>query len=75
MALAVLSGILFWLMMSFLASILLNCVDATFLCYAMDKDCQAVTKAEIHDAFNGLMLVLAYERLPSDSSNAAWRGG
>lgn len=38
--LGVLAFLLAWLVQSFFASMLLNVVDAVFLCYAMDRDTQ-----------------------------------
>jgi hypothetical protein len=49
--LGVLSLIMAWVVQAFFASVLLNVVDATFFCYAIDKDQHAVTNLEVHDIF------------------------
>lgn len=36
----------------FFSSVLLNIVDAVFMCYALDLDTQSVTKAEVHEVFS-----------------------
>ncbi len=32
--------------------VLLNIVDALFICYALDRDRSAVTKTEVHEIFS-----------------------
>ena len=36
----------------FFSSVLLNIVDAVFMCYALDLDTQSVTKSEVHEVFS-----------------------
>ena len=48
-ALGVISLVLAMVVLLFLANILLDVVDATYFCYAMDLDTQAVTRGDIHD--------------------------
>ena len=39
------------IVLSFFSTILLNIVDATYLCYAIDIDTQTITKQEVHDIY------------------------
>jgi hypothetical protein len=41
-----------WVVLAFFSSILLDIVDATYLCYAIDKDTQTITKPEVHDIYS-----------------------
>ena len=41
-----------WVVLAFFSSILLDIVDATYLCYAIDKDTQTITKPDIHDIYS-----------------------
>ena len=38
--------------LSFFGSVLLNIVDAVFVCYALDRDTQTVTQPEVHEVFS-----------------------
>jgi len=38
--------------LSFFSSILLDIVDATYLCYAIDKDTQTITKPDVHEIYS-----------------------
>ena len=49
---AILSGIISLVVMSFFAMIVLNVVDAVFVCYAMDKDRNSVHRGELHAVLN-----------------------
>lgn len=40
------------LVLTFFSSILLNIVDTCYLCYALDRDRQVVTKEEVHEVFS-----------------------
>ena len=51
-ALGALSFFVALVVLSFFSSILLNIVDATYLCYAIDKDTQTITKQDVHDVFS-----------------------
>lgn len=50
--LGVLSFFMAWVVQAFFASVLLDIVDAVFICYAMDKDTQSVTRPEVHEVFS-----------------------
>ena len=41
-----------WVVLAFFSSILLDIVDATYLCYAIDKDTQTITKPEVHEIYS-----------------------
>lgn len=41
-----------WLVLSFFASILLNMIDALYICYAMDRDTHSCTKLQIHEVYS-----------------------
>lgn len=64
---AILLGVLAFLMalivLSFFSGVLLNIVEALFVCYAIDRDRSAVTKAEVHAVF-ALMPVAAVVEQP-----------
>jgi hypothetical protein len=47
----VLSGLVAFVVLMFFVMIMLNVVDAVFLCYAMDKDSNMVHHAEFHQVF------------------------
>ena len=51
-ALGIISLVLALVVLLFLGNILLDVVDATYFCYAMDLDAQAVTRADIHDVIS-----------------------
>ncbi|KAK9829886.1 hypothetical protein WJX72_008466 [[Myrmecia] bisecta] len=59
------------IVLAFFASVLLNVVDAVFLCYAMDKDTQAVTKPEVHEVFSLLPVGVIVEQ-PGGSGEVAY---
>ncbi len=40
-----------WLLISYFCSLLLNIVDALFVCYALDKEMRSVCKPEVHQLF------------------------
>ena len=50
--LGVLSFFMAWVVQAFFAAVLLDIVDAVFICYAMDKDTQSVTRADVHEVFS-----------------------
>lgn len=50
--LGVLSFFMAWVVQAFFASVLLDIVDAVFICYAMDKETQSVTRLEVHEVFS-----------------------
>lgn len=56
-ALGVISLVLAMVVLLFLGNILLDVVDATYFCYAMDLDTQAVTRADIHDVISKVCLL------------------
>lgn len=41
-----------WVVLAFVSSIVLDIVDAVYLCYAIDKDSQTVTMAEVHEIYS-----------------------
>ena len=41
-----------WVVLAFFSGILLDIVDATYLCYAIDKDTQTITKPDIHEIYS-----------------------
>jgi len=51
LTLAVLSGATAWVMLAFLSSLVLNVVDAVFVCFAMDRDRHRVTMPEVHELY------------------------
>ena len=55
-ALAIISFLLSWAVVSFFASLIDNVVEAIYICFALDRDMQSVTRFEIHEV---------YEKLPS----------
>ena len=50
--LAVLCFLMSAVVLAFFSSVLLNVIDAVFLCYALDLDTQSVTKQEVHEVFS-----------------------
>jgi hypothetical protein len=42
------------LVVSFFASLLLDIVDSVFICFAMDRDASAVSRADVHAVYNRL---------------------
>ena len=50
--LGVLCFVMAVVVLAFFSSVLLNIVDAVFLCYALDLDTQSVTKSEVHEVFS-----------------------
>ena len=38
--------------LSFFGSVMLNIVDAVFICYALDRDTQTVSHPDVHDVFS-----------------------
>lgn len=50
--LGLLSFVMSLVVLIFFSSVLLNVVDAVFMCYAMDLDTQSVTKSEVHEVFS-----------------------
>jgi hypothetical protein len=50
--LGILSFFMAWVVQAFFASVMLDIVDAVFICYAMDKDTQSVTRMEVHEVFS-----------------------
>lgn len=59
--LGIMSFLLAWVVQSFFASVLLNIVDVVFVCYAMDRDTQAVTRPEVHDVMAQVPVGVAVE--------------
>ena len=53
---AIILGLLAFFMalvvLSFFGSVLLNIVDAVFVCYALDRDTQTVSRPEVHEVFS-----------------------
>lgn len=41
-----------WVVLAFFSGILLDIVDSTYLCYAIDKDTQSITKPDIHEIYS-----------------------
>ncbi|KAL3151941.1 hypothetical protein ABBQ32_001067 [Trebouxia sp. C0010 RCD-2024] len=55
----------------FFSSVLLNIVDAVFMCYALDLDTQSVTKAEVHEVFSQVPVGVAVEQPGGDYAYGA----
>ena len=53
---AVLCFLMSAVVLAFFSSVLLNVIDAVFLCYALDLDTQSVTKQEVHEVFSQVSL-------------------
>ena len=57
---AIILGLLAFFMalvvLSFFGSVLLNIVDAVFVCYALDRDTQTVSHPEVHEVFSQVNL-------------------
>ncbi|KAG1672799.1 hypothetical protein FOA52_002787 [Chlamydomonas sp. UWO 241] len=51
---AAVSFVLSWLVLSFFAALLLDIVDTVFVCFAMDRDAAAVSRADVHAVYNRL---------------------
>jgi hypothetical protein len=52
---ALLGGLSFfmaWVVQAFFAAVLLDIVDAVFVCYAMDRDTSSVTQPQVHEVFS-----------------------
>jgi hypothetical protein len=47
----VLAGVVAFVVLMFFVMIMLNVVDAVFLCYAMDKDSNKIHHQEFHSVF------------------------
>ena len=47
--------------LAFFSSVLLNIVDAVFMCYALDLDTQSVTKSEVHEVFSQVSISLSWQ--------------
>jgi len=58
---AIILGLLAFFMalvvLSFFGSVLLNIVDAVFVCYALDRDTQTVSRPEVHEVFSQVSIV------------------
>lgn len=52
--LAILAFLIVAIVVSFFASLLLAVVDAIYMCYAMDKDQNAIVHVEIHEVFDAI---------------------
>lgn len=52
--LAIISFVISWLVVSFFASLLLNVIDAVFICFAMDRDMQSCSRVEVHEIYSKL---------------------
>jgi hypothetical protein len=61
-ALGILSFLMSFVVLAFFGSVLLNVVDAVFFCYAVDKDMQTVTRADVHDVFSQVPVGVAVEQ-------------
>eukprot|EP00850_Spirogloea_muscicola_P009694 SM000055S18228 [mRNA] locus=s55:158944:161701:- [translate_table: standard] len=48
---AILSVVVVLMVLSFFTNVIIVAIDATYVCYAMDKDCNTVSKQEIHDVY------------------------
>lgn len=55
-ALAIVAFLLSWAVVSFFASLIINVVESVYICFALDRDMQAVTRYEVHEV---------YEKIPS----------
>jgi len=57
--LGVLCFVMALVVLAFFSSVLLNIVDAVFMCYALDLDSQSVTKSEVHEVFSQVSISLS----------------
>ncbi len=57
--LGVLCFVMALVVLAFFSSVLLNIVDAVFMCYALDLDTQSVTKSEVHEVFSQVSISLS----------------
>ncbi|KAK9918484.1 hypothetical protein WJX75_004393 [Coccomyxa subellipsoidea] len=69
--LGVLSFFMAWVVQAFFAAVLLDIVDAVFICYAMDKDTQSVTRLEVHEVFSQVPVGVAVEQPGGEYSYGA----
>ncbi|CAL8471654.1 g11196 [Coccomyxa elongata] len=69
--LGVLAFFMAWVVQAFFAAVLLDIVDAVFICYAMDKDTQSVTRAEVHEVFSQVPVGVAVEQPGGEYSYGA----
>ena len=54
LALGVLNATLSWLMLSFFSSVLLNVVDALFVCWALDRDHASCCRPDVAQVYSAL---------------------
>ena len=73
-ALGIISLVLALVVLLFLGNILLDVVDATYFCYAMDLDAQAVTRADIHDVISKVSLVATEEAVHAGERYSCLQG-
>lgn len=53
-SLAIIAFLLTWAVVSFFASLILNVIESVYICFALDRDLQAVTRAEVHAVYHQL---------------------
>ena len=68
--LGVLCFVMALVVLAFFSSVLLNIVDAVFICYALDLDTQSVTKSEVHEVFSQVSITLSCGILAAASAPA-----
>lgn len=54
--LGVLAFVMALVVLLFFGSVMLNIVDAVFVCYALDRDTQTVSHPDVHDVFSQVRL-------------------
>ncbi|DBA76839.1 TPA: hypothetical protein ACH3X2_008854 [Trebouxia sp. C0005] len=69
--LGVLCFVMALVVLAFFSSVLLNIVDAVFMCYALDLDTQSVTKSEVHEVFSQVPVGVAVEQPGGDYAYGA----
>ena len=50
--LGVLAFIMALVVLTFFGSVMLNIVDAVFICFALDRDTQTISHPEVHEVFS-----------------------
>lgn len=58
------------MVLAFLASLLLNVLDAAYVCFAMDRDADACSRPEIHELYSQLPSVGKLVEQPDETSYA-----
>jgi hypothetical protein len=73
-ALAFVAFLLSWAVVSFFASLIINVVEAVYICFALDRDLQAVTRYEVHEVYEKIPSINQVIQNPDGSVAYAARG-